>query len=360
MTASRNRRSPMLRLLCLGIAQCLYAAPVLAQSLPGTMTANTNVSAPVTNGNTMTVNVTGSRAYAEWNSFNVAAGNTFQITNSGGPNNYIFVNRVTGGTASDISGLVQGNGHFWLLNPNGISVGSTGVFDVGGLLLSTATTLNGETEATNGAAFFAGATNTFSFGGAAGNIIVQRGAQLTADIGAIALLANQVTFGGTANAGTGETAIIGAQAATVGFDADLNAFSTLTLNTGSNQGTGVRVGGNSQFTAARTFITAAGMADAQGNILLVDDNAADNISFVGGDLVLYAGMQTGASSNVTVYASGTVQPGPGALAGAAKLLIQGGINAPGRLDIVSSGGVGQGGTDLIIYAAGNLSIRSDI
>ena len=32
MTASRNRRSPMLRLLCLGIAQCLYAAPVLAQS----------------------------------------------------------------------------------------------------------------------------------------------------------------------------------------------------------------------------------------------------------------------------------------------------------------------------------------
>ncbi|KQY54925.1 hypothetical protein ASD14_01810 [Lysobacter sp. Root494] len=346
----------MLRLLCLGIAQCLYAAPALAQSLPGSMTANTNVSAPVTNGTTMTVNVTGPRAYAEWNSFNVAAGNTFQITNSGGPNNYIFVNRVTGGTASDISGLVQGNGHFWLLNPNGISVGSTGVFDVGGLLLSTATTLNGETEATNGAAFLAGATNTFSFGGATNSIVVQPGAQLTADIGAIALLANQVTFGGTANAGTGETAIIGAQAATVTFDADLNAFSTLTINTGSNQGTGVRVGGNSQFTAARTFISAAGMADSQGNILLVDDNAADNISFVGGDLVLYAGP----IGSVTVFGSGSVQPGPGAQAGAAKLLIQGGINAPGRLDIVSSGGVGQGGTDLSIRAAGNLSIRSDI
>jgi len=290
MTASRTQRKVRIGVLSLAIAQALATAPVVAQTYPSGFGGSTNVTAPVVTGTpgaeTVTVNVTGPRAYAEWNDFSLDNGQTFRVTNTSTPDAYIFVNRVTGANFSSINGRVEANGNFWLLNPNGIMVGSTGVFDVGGLMLSTATQLNGEDESTNGAAFLAGNSPAFTLGGAANSIVVQPGAQLLADIGTIALLANQVNVGGTVNAGGGEIAVIGARGLTVSFDGDLNAFTTLTMDAGGNQVVGAQIDGG-DFTAARTVIAAAGMTSGQGNVLL-SNGGAPFLTFNNGDIELHS------------------------------------------------------------------------
>lgn len=327
MTASRTHRHVRIGVLSLAIAQALAVAPVVAQTYPSGFGGNSNVTAPVVTGTTgnetVTVNVTGPRAYAEWNTFNLSNGQTFNVTNTSTPNAYIFVNRVIGNTASLIDGRVQANGNIWLINPNGITVGSTGVFDVGGLMLSTATLLNGEDESTNGAAFLAGTSPVFSLGGAAGGITVQPGAQLIADIGTIALLANQVNLSGNINAGSGEIAAVGAQALTVGFDADLNAFTTLAMDAGSNQTVGAQINGG-DFTAARTVIAAAGMTNGQGNVLLANTGAAF-LTFIGGNIELtsrdgnvVSERQISAPGDLTVTAGNVIDIG-----GAGGIYVQG-------------------------------------
>lgn len=351
MTRKNPSRGLALRALSIGIAAALAAPQVAAQSLPTGFTDATNVSTPTSDGTTMTVNVTGPRAYAEWGTFDVPAATFFNVTSDAGVgNNYIFVNRVTGSTASTIAGTVNAGGNFWLINPAGIAVSGTGVFNVGGLLLSTATTLNGQDETANGAAFLGGATNTFALGGAAGGITVANGASLNASSGpgAIALIADAINFGGTANAGTsGQTALVGARGVSVTFDANLDAFTTLTITEGSNAATAVTVGGASQFSGNKTVIAAAGMTDGAGNVLL-NNTGADSITFNSGDIVLFAGGNAGGGTNRNVLAAGgrTQQTGV-AGTGAARVQINGNLGtATSDLDIRSAGGADFSGSVL--------------
>src|SRR5690606_29445650 len=83
-----------------------------------------------------TVTLAGPRAIINWDSFSLGNGYTFEVI--GASTSDILLNRVLGSGPSYINGLVQSNANVWLLNPNGIFVNSTGRFDVGGLLLSTA------------------------------------------------------------------------------------------------------------------------------------------------------------------------------------------------------------------------------
>ncbi|GHA69161.1 beta strand repeat-containing protein [Cognatilysobacter bugurensis] len=345
MTHKTSSRGLALRALSIGIAAALAAPQVSAQSLPTGFVDATNVTAPTSDGTTMTVNVTGPRAYAEWGTFDVPAATFFNVTSDAGVgNNYILVNRVVGGPVSAIDGTVTAGGNFWLINPAGIAVSGSGVFNVGGLLLSTATTLNGQDETLNGAAFLADATNTFTFGGANGAITVANGASLNASSGpgAIALIADAINFGGTANAGTtGQTALVGARGVSVTFDANLDAFTTLTITQGSGSATAVTVGGASAFSGTKTVIAAAGMMDGAGNVLLDNSGGANAVAFNSGDIVLFAGANAGGSTNRNVLAAGgrTQQTGT-ATAGAASVRINGNVGSTTQdLDIRSAGAV---------------------
>jgi filamentous hemagglutinin family protein len=348
-----------------------FTSPGVAQNLPGTMGAHSGVSTPTTSGSTMNVAVTAPRAYAEWDTFDVANGYTFNVTdNQSGA--YIFVNRVTGGTQSDIFGSIAAQGHIWLLNPNGIVVGNGAVIDVGGLLLSTATHLNTEDDTTNGAEFLnptlgAFFNNNFRLGGAAGAITIQPGAQLIADIGAISLISNAINFSGTANTRAGEIALVGAQDVLFGmetdtsvhFDANLNAFTELRILQGSNQGTAVTVSnsGASVFNSQRTVIAAAGMIDGQGNILLNNGGGANSVTFQDGDVVLYAARNTNMSRQVL---SGDNVQNIGAYdADEASISVQGLLDAPGSLKIHAAGGTGEGNRDLALRSANTLFIENE-
>jgi len=70
----------------------------------------------------------------DWASFNV---NQNEIVNFLQPgSNAITLNRILGGSASQIHGQINANGHVVLVNPNGIFFGATSSINVGGLIAS--------------------------------------------------------------------------------------------------------------------------------------------------------------------------------------------------------------------------------
>ena len=64
-----------------------------------------------------------------WQDFSIAKGNLTQFQQ---PANGTALNRVVSGNISQIHGMLQANANVFVINPNGIVVGPSGVIDVGG------------------------------------------------------------------------------------------------------------------------------------------------------------------------------------------------------------------------------------
>ncbi|CAM2143040.1 Filamentous hemagglutinin [Pararobbsia alpina] len=75
-----------------------------------------------------TITQTSQRGIVDWNSFSIGNGNTVMFNNGSGAT----LNRVTGGNASTIIGRLSATGSVYLINPQGIVVGPTGVVSTGG------------------------------------------------------------------------------------------------------------------------------------------------------------------------------------------------------------------------------------
>jgi filamentous hemagglutinin family protein len=282
MRNSKQHRKLAAGVLFAAIAQVLWPAPAAAQTLPSGLVSAVKQGGTVTPsittvGNTMTVTLDSSRSIYNWTSFDVGSGYTFNVVGASGSD--LMVNRVLGGTSSSINGLVQSNANIWLLNPNGIMVGSTGEFDVGGLLLSTAGIADAD--------LFDG-NQSFDFSGASTSpITVQAGAQLLTFSGAggIYLLADLVDFAGS-TASAGENALLGSRGMTVTFDGNLGAITTLDLGSGSTQANSVIVRPGASFSGSRTLLMAAGMATSSGQVLLANPGGATDITFSSGSVEL--------------------------------------------------------------------------
>lgn len=81
-------------------------------------------------------------AIINWNDFSIRAG---ELTRFVQPNaNAAVLNRVVGGDVSAIHGALRANGNVFVINPNGILVGTGGTIDVHGLVMSTLDVSNGE------------------------------------------------------------------------------------------------------------------------------------------------------------------------------------------------------------------------
>lgn len=248
---------------------------------------------------TFTVNsvaVQAPRAYAEWQQFNVTAGSVFNV--QGQNPDWILVNRVVGvGAAniSDLSGTINAEGQVWLINPNGIVASQTGVFNVGGLLLSTATGFDT-------AAFLSGSSLTWTFTGATQPIVMN--GTVFASHGVVALLAPQITVGdGSAGIGTGNVfetepgqaqfVAIAAEDVSLTFAEDGNLLYQLdgaTIEKGvAGSGPGI-VGGvllnvSSTIRVGRIFVAAAGQT-APANVLVTGSVTATEARVDGDDIVL--------------------------------------------------------------------------
>jgi filamentous hemagglutinin family protein len=80
------------------------------------------------NGNNWTITTGTDRTGITWTAFNVEQGATVHFQQPSAASS--TMNRVIGGTVTRIDGLLSSNGKVYLLNPNGIVVGPTGVISV--------------------------------------------------------------------------------------------------------------------------------------------------------------------------------------------------------------------------------------
>jgi filamentous hemagglutinin family protein len=316
------------------------AGSALGASLPvATNTGNWANATSNIAGATETVTVTTSRAYAEWSSFNIAAGQTFAVSGQTNPN-WILVNKVTGGPGSTISGNVVANGQVWIIDPNGVTVNAGAVLNVGGLLLSSAAW--SASDRTN---FLSGATS-WGFTGQA-SPIVMNGTVVASGGGVVALLGPSVTVGGTVTTGSNTQFLaVAAQDVTLNFTDNGTYFtlSGVSIGRGANGG-GVTVSNGASISADRIVVAAAGATSAA-SIVVGGGLTANAARADGTDIVLMAADGTGSNASPTAQAiltTGAVAPiATGSVQSAISLQSTGSLTATG-VDLLAGGNIGLAG-----------------
>ncbi|MFL6702658.1 MAG: filamentous hemagglutinin N-terminal domain-containing protein [Paraburkholderia graminis] len=109
-----------------------------------------------TSGNNLIVTQPGStRGVIDWNSFSIGKGNAVMFQNGSGAT----LNRVTGGSLSAILGKLSATGDVYLINPQGIVVGPSGVISTGGRFLASTLDVCNCAFMNGGALTFAGDSN---------------------------------------------------------------------------------------------------------------------------------------------------------------------------------------------------------
>ena len=125
-----------LSFIFLSVSNSVSSEPTF-NALPNGIHDTVGISSVNVTGSTMNVNADASRSIANWQTFNVGSNATvnFNLPDSSSA----ILNRVTGGSVSEIFGRINSNGHVFITNPSGILFGSSSQVNVGSL---TASTLN--------------------------------------------------------------------------------------------------------------------------------------------------------------------------------------------------------------------------
>jgi filamentous hemagglutinin family protein len=143
-----------LRPLAVLIAALASASANAAPPLPSGGNFVAGSGAISSGAQSVTINQTTTRGVIDWNSFSIDSGKSVSFNNGSGAT----LNRVTGGDPSQILGKLNATGSVYLINPQGVLVGSSGVVATGGRFV--ASTLNVDNDA-----FMAGGPLTFSGNG---------------------------------------------------------------------------------------------------------------------------------------------------------------------------------------------------
>ncbi len=242
----------LVRLALIGLAGSLaFAGQAQAQSLPtgGSVVAG---AATITGGaNSVTINQTSGAAAINWESFNIARGNsvTFVQPNS----NSVALNRVLGPDASQIFGNLTANGKVFLVNPNGVLFGAGSQVNVGGLVASTLNITDAD--------FMAG---NYRFAGSGGGAVLNQGTITAADGGFVALLGAHVANDGTIAARFGSVALAGGEAITLDVAGD--GLLNIVVDKGA-VGALVRNGGLIRADGGNVLLTAQGAGQLLGTVV---------------------------------------------------------------------------------------------
>jgi len=156
-------------------------------------------------GDTTTINQTSQNMSANWQSFNIAPGETvnFQQPNASA----IAVNRIADTNGTQILGHLNANGQVYLINPNGILFGQGAQVNVGGLVASTLDVNDATLDS---------ASRTFS--GSGTGSVTNKGTINAANGGSVALIGNTVSNQGTITAQLGTVALGAGSAVTLTFN----------------------------------------------------------------------------------------------------------------------------------------------
>lgn len=197
------------------LAPCQLSAQITATTLPSgnnLRSGNATVGLDPNIANKLVIKQTSKSAIIDWTSFSIGAlaSVDFQIT---GVTGGLTLNRVTGGSMSEINGSLKSNGTLFLINPYGVLFGAGSTVAVGGLVASTLNITNDD--------FNAGvASGQFAFTGASTSSIINNGTITTTDFGTAALLASRIENNGTITTPQGTIALVAGGAVTLDIGGD--------------------------------------------------------------------------------------------------------------------------------------------
>ena len=330
----------------LGLPQKVAANPTGGQVVSGGATIHSSPG-------TVLVNQSTSSAIINWQSFSIQSG---ELTRFIVPSaSSLTLNRVLGGNVSEIYGTLKSNGQLYLVNPNGIVVGSSGQIDTAGFVGSTLDVSDAEFSK----------QGNLTFSGSGGTI--DNEGTINATSGGVYLIATQVNNGGTLTAPNGTVGLAAGTQVFLQKEGDTHLF-VQAGDTSNPRATGVTNGGKIAAAAAELRaaggnayalainntgnIAASGIANVNGQVYLTSDGGDISNSGVitarkangrGGKVVLNGHSSTGATQG-TVLNSGMIAA-TGSVGGTVELLgDRVGVTDKGVVDVSGDNG---GGTALI-------------
>ena len=212
--AGRSRLRTRLMLaasLTLMMGSAAFALPTGGQVAAGGASLSTGPGS-------LTVNQSSQNAVINWQSFNIGSGEAVRFVQ---PNaSSVALNRVLGPDPSSIFGSLSANGKVFVVNPNGVLFAPGSQVNVGGLVASTLNITD--------ANFMKG---DYSFSGAGGGAVLNRGTITVNGGGYVALLGGSVGNNGVIVANLGSVALAGGQAITL--DVAGNGLLNVTVDQGA-------------------------------------------------------------------------------------------------------------------------------
>ena len=197
-------RKPLSLTILAASVMLVGSSAVLAGPAGGVVV--TGAAAITTGPGTTVINQSTDRAAINWQSFDIARGESVRINQPGSTS--VLLNRVVGANPSAIFGSLSANGQVFLVNPNGILFGNGASVNVGGLVASSL--------GISDADFMAGRA---SFSGTRAAAVVNEGT-IRADGGYVVLLGGSVTNDGTVNARLGAVALAAGDAVSLDISGD--------------------------------------------------------------------------------------------------------------------------------------------
>jgi len=195
----RESKTKIVLLTSVAFVWSSFAAAVFAQDA-GHLPAGGNVvagSATLSSpsGTSLLVTQSSPTAIVNWSSFSIGEGRTVRFENGAGAT----LNRVTGFSRSQIDGALSASGSLYIVNPNGITVGPSGVVSTGGSFVASTQAISDQDFLAGGALLFRGdsTASVISYGaiGALGGDValiarkVENTGSISAPNGAVGLLA---------------------------------------------------------------------------------------------------------------------------------------------------------------------------
>ncbi|MBA2920559.1 filamentous hemagglutinin N-terminal domain-containing protein [Sphingomonas sp. MAH-20] len=301
ITSHGRARAALRHTLLRGTALALCAAissPAAGQTLPVVSNAG---GATITNptADSLQVDINGANRVVTYDSFKLGTSNSATealiFKNSGVAGQFTAVNRVTGGGGSEIWGSItaQDSVNVWLIDPAGITFGTTGTFSGNSLVLSTLDFKNANFNAPQ----FAGTSDK--------SVTLSPGSMLTANNGSLFALAQQIDASGALRAYNGAIALVATQ--DISFTDIVGSPLAFTINKGTEL-SGALVSASGTLDAQRIALAGGTELAMTAALLNVQPGARLTATAAGDSIILATDDQgtivTNASQTAAIAASG--------------------------------------------------------
>ncbi|MDD2897939.1 MAG: filamentous hemagglutinin N-terminal domain-containing protein, partial [Desulfuromonadaceae bacterium] len=220
---------------------------------PAVVAGSATITQP--NSSTMTVNQSSANAIINWNGYSIGANESVKYVQPGSSS--VVLNRVTGVDSSTIYGQLSGNGQVWVINPNGLLVGSGATIQTGSFLASTMNISN-ENFMSGKYAFATTADSLAS--------IINQGTIRATDGGYVVLAAPSVSNAGSIAANLGSVHLASGDTVLLGFDAG-NLINVAVNGDVTSSALGVANSGHITANGGQVVLTARVAGDIMKNIV---------------------------------------------------------------------------------------------